>query len=82
MILQKNSTDPLTGETVKQDKFMNILDEGFRHVVLGVELMPVKRFVLRLGYNPQLRKEMKLDTKASTVGFFLGIWHPDQKNQH
>ena len=69
----KSNTDPLTGDPVKQDKFMNILDEGLRHVILGVELMPVNRFVLRLGYNPQLRKEMKLDTKASTVGFSWGF---------
>jgi len=69
----KTSTDPLTGDPVKQDKFMNILDEGLRHVILGIELTPVNRFVLRLGYNPQLRKEMKLDTKASTVGFSWGF---------
>jgi hypothetical protein len=69
----KTNTDPLTGEPVKQDKFMNLMDEGLRHVVLGIELMPIKRFVLRLGYNPQLRKEMKLDTRASTVGFSWGF---------
>jgi hypothetical protein len=69
----KSNADPLTGEPVKQDKFMNILDEGLRHVILGIELMPVNHFVLRLGYNPQLRKEMKLDTKASTVGFSWGF---------
>jgi len=69
----KSNTDPLTGDPVKQDKFMNMLDEGLRHVILGLELMPVNRFVLRLGYNPQLRKEMKLDTKTSTVGFSWGF---------
>ena len=69
----KTNADPLTGEPVKQDKFMNILDEGLRHIIFGVELMPVNHFVLRMGYNPQLRKEMKLDTKASTVGFSWGF---------
>lgn len=68
-----NNTDPLTGEPVKQDKFMNILDEGFRHIILGFEITPVNHFVLRLGYNPQLRKELKLDSKASTVGFSWGF---------
>ncbi|MDP4292143.1 MAG: type IX secretion system protein PorQ [Bacteroidota bacterium] len=69
----KSNTDPLTGETVKQDRFINILDEGVRHVILGFELMPIKRFVVRFGYNPQLRKELKLDTRASTVGFSWGF---------
>ena len=69
----KTNADPLTGEPVKQDKFMNMLDEGLRHIILGIELMPVNHFVLRLGYNPQLRKEMKLDSKASTVGFSWGF---------
>jgi hypothetical protein len=68
-----NTSDPLTGEPVKQDKLMNILDEGFRHVILGFELMPVNHFVLRAGYNPQLREELKLDSKSSTVGFSWGF---------
>jgi hypothetical protein len=67
------NADPLTDQPVKQDKFMNLMDEGLRHIILGVELMPIKRFVLRAGYNPQLREEMKLDSKVSTVGFSWGF---------
>jgi hypothetical protein len=68
-----NDADPLTGEPVKQDRLMNILDEGMRHVVVGLELTPVQHFVLRVGYNQQLRNEMKLETKASLVGFSWGF---------
>jgi len=69
----KNNVDPITGEPIKQDRFMNILDEGMRHVVVGLELMPVKSFVLRVGYNQQLRKEMKLESRSSIVGFSWGF---------
>ena len=67
------STDPVTGEAVKQDKLTNVLDEGMRHLVLGVEFMPIKNFTIRAGYNHQRRKEMKLESRASTVGFSWGF---------
>lgn len=44
-----------------------------RHVVLGVELLPSPNFTIRAGYNYQLRQEMKLDEKMSTVGFSWGF---------
>ncbi len=44
-----------------------------RHVVLGVELFPSPNFTIRAGYNYQLRQEMKLDEKMSTVGFSWGF---------
>ena len=69
----KSNVDPITGEPIKQDRFMNILDEGMRHVIVGLELMPVKSFVLRVGYNQQLRKEMKLESRSSIVGFSWGF---------
>jgi hypothetical protein len=44
-----------------------------RHLLLGVELLPSPNFTLRAGYNYQLRQEMKLDAKMSTVGFSWGF---------
>jgi hypothetical protein len=44
-----------------------------RHVLLGVEIIPHKNFYLSAGYNYQRRKELKIDTKASTVGFSWGF---------
>lgn len=44
-----------------------------RHLVLGVELLPSPNFTIRAGYNYQLRQEMKLDEKMSTVGFSWGF---------
>jgi hypothetical protein len=67
------TSDPVTGETVKQDKLTNLLDEGMRHLVIGLEFIPVKNFTVRVGYNHQHRKEMALDSRASTVGFSWGF---------
>lgn len=59
-----------TTTTYKEDSFGKKL---LRHTVLGVELLPSPNFTLRAGYNYQLRQEMKLDEKLSTVGFSWGF---------
>lgn len=61
-----------SGQTtvLKEDGFGKKL---LRHTVLGVELLPSPNFTLRVGYNYQLRQEMKLDEKLSTVGFSWGF---------
>ena len=53
-------------------------EEGFgkqimRHTVLGIEILPSKSFILRAGYNYQLRQELKFDDNASSVGFSFGF---------
>ena len=69
----KVKTDPFTGEEIKEDKFMDILDKTMRHVVVGAEFLPTKNFSLRLGYNYRQRQELKVDSKISTVGFSWGF---------
>jgi hypothetical protein len=44
-----------------------------RHMVLGVELLPSPNFTIRAGYNHQIRQELRLDEKMSTVGFSWGF---------
>lgn len=44
-----------------------------RHLVLGIEILPHENFILRAGYNYQVRQELKFDEKASTVGFSAGF---------
>jgi hypothetical protein len=44
-----------------------------RHLVLGIELLPSPNFTIRAGYNYQLRQELKLDAKMSTVGLSWGF---------
>jgi hypothetical protein len=65
---QKDDSGTTTVYT--EDSFAKKL---MRHVVLGVELLPSANFTIRAGYNYQLRQEMKLDEKMSTVGFSWGF---------
>jgi hypothetical protein len=51
----------------------NFANKFMRHLVLGVELIPSPNFTLRAGYNHQVRKEMRLEEKMSTVGFSWGF---------
>ena len=44
-----------------------------RHMVLGVELLPSPNFTIRAGYNHQIRQELRLQEKMSTVGFSWGF---------
>ena len=61
-----------TGTTVvlKEDKFTK---KFMRHLVLGVELLPSPNFTLRAGYNYQLRQELRMEERMSTVGFSWGF---------
>ena len=44
-----------------------------RHMVLGIELLPSPNFTIRAGYNYQLRQELRLNEKMSTVGLSWGF---------
>jgi len=61
-----------TGSTVVyvEDKFTK---KFMRHLVLGVELLPSPNFTLRAGYNYQIRQELGLEERMSTVGFTWGF---------
>ncbi|MDZ7740247.1 MAG: type IX secretion system protein PorQ [Bacteroidota bacterium] len=65
--------DPFTGEEKKKSGAADFADKAMRHVVLGGELLLSKNFSLRLGYNYHRRQELKIDTKASTLGFSWGF---------
>jgi hypothetical protein len=53
----------------KSDFGENIL----RHMIFGTELIPLKNFYLSAGYNYQRRSELRLDSRASIVGFSWGF---------
>ena len=55
------------------DRDESILKETMRHLVLGIEILPSKNFILRAGYNYQRRQELMFDDKGSTVGFSAGF---------
>jgi hypothetical protein len=54
-------------------KFEQVLDHVMRHTILGVEIIPLKNFYVRFGYNYRRRQEMKIDSRVSTVGFSWGF---------
>ncbi len=48
-------------------------NELLRHLVFGVEFIPVESLSLHAGYNNLRRHELKIDERASTVGFSWGF---------
>lgn len=44
-----------------------------RHMVFGAEVIPHKNFYFSAGYNYQRRREMQIESRASTVGFSWGF---------
>jgi len=67
------SVDPLTNEPSDPKKVGDYADMVMRHFVFGGELLLSKNLNVRLGYNYQRRKEMKIDSKGATVGFSWGF---------
>lgn len=48
-------------------------DKAVRHLIIGAEFIPSKNFYLAGGYNFMRRYELKVEEKASTVGFSWGF---------
>jgi hypothetical protein len=44
-----------------------------RHLVFGVEFVPSNNFYVAAGLNPRRRQELKVDSRASTVGYSWGF---------
>ncbi len=56
-----------------QDQVSDIADDLMRHLTIGVEFVPLESFSFRAGYNYRRRKEMKVESRLSTVGFSWGF---------
>ena len=67
------SIDPVTGETVQENKIEKLADNLMRHLIFGVELNPIKNLYFRAGYNYQRRRELKIETRMAMVGFSWGF---------
>jgi len=44
-----------------------------RHLIIGAEFALARNFYLRMGYNYQRRKELRVASRISTVGFSWGF---------
>jgi len=70
---QADNTDPFTGEATKENKLASFGDNMMRHVVFGVEFLPLKSFSFRIGYNYRRREELKIPDKTGAAGFSWGF---------
>jgi hypothetical protein len=61
---------PARGFPAKAEKAAG---ELIRHLVAGVEFIPVKGFSLQAGYNSLRRHELKIEERVSTVGLSWGF---------
>lgn len=69
----RDEIDPFTGEIKKENKFLGILDNSFRHLNFGVNFEPSKNFYLAFGYSWKQSREMYLEDAFSMSGFSYGF---------
>ncbi len=67
-----NTEDP-NGEVIEEN--IKFTDHFFRHLILGAEIFPRKKFNLRFGYNFRRTAELSLKTQRfmSGINFGMGI---------
>jgi hypothetical protein len=66
-----HSTQDPNGNTVEEE--IRIVDHVFRHIILGVELFPRKRFNIRAGYNFRRGAELGLKDQNFSSGINAGF---------
>lgn len=49
------------------------VDNIFRHVLFALELIPSQNFNIRVGYNHQMRRELRLEELSGGAGFSFGL---------
>ena len=67
------TVDPLTNKTIKKSKTKVFADKLMRHFVIGTEILITKNFNIRLGYNYERRKELKIPDSGGMAGFSFGF---------
>lgn len=67
--VDQQKIDPITGLTVQEGGLAVLSDKILRHMILGLEFIPIKSFYFRAGLNYERRKELMIDTRPGTVGF-------------
>jgi hypothetical protein len=65
--------DPISGEPIPENKWEKLGENMMRHLIFGVEFIPLENFYIRAGYNYQRRQELKISTRTAMVGFSWGF---------
>jgi hypothetical protein len=68
-----NNNANLSDEDKAERNKTSIINESFRHLIIGTEFVPSKSFMLRFGFNFKRRSELALDNKPGLVGFSWGL---------
>jgi hypothetical protein len=69
----EESIDPNTGEVIEVSKFKQFGDNVLRHMVFGLEFLPMKNFHFRIGYNYKRRIELGIPDKMGFSGISWGF---------
>lgn len=67
------SGDEDTGSDTFRDRVERTGAELIRHLIVGVEFIPVQSFTIQAGYNNLRRHELKIEERASVAGFSWGF---------
>ena len=65
--------DAMTGEPKYSSKFNRGVNNFFRHITFGLEIIPVKYLTLFVSYNHNKNREMRIPQKKSMAGFGYGF---------
>ncbi len=68
-----NESPPASNTQDEEDDISDIADRVMRHFIGGIEFLPTENLNFHVGYNYRRRQELKVDTRASTVGFSWGL---------
>jgi hypothetical protein len=65
--------DAMSGEPKYPSKFSRGVNNFFRHINFGLEIIPVKYLSLFVSYNHHQNREMRIPQKKSMAGFAYGF---------
>ncbi len=71
--IPSESTSPIADKSQNGTKLSRFLDNGMRHLIVGVELVPFKSFYVSAAYNHKMRKELSLLDSGGATGFSWGF---------
>jgi hypothetical protein len=63
----------VTFDGTSEIKEESLLSKGFRHFVIGTEVLLSKNFHARFGYNALIRRDLRLQSKAGVAGISWGF---------
>ena len=64
--------DALTGDTIPVPS-ASFVEKLFRHMNVGIEILPTKNFSIRLGYNVNRRMALGVENRMGISGFSAGV---------